>query len=102
MIDLKSNSTSEPLPRVYTAEWSYPIPVRVGPLVQETAKGEGGGGGDILELGASLVNRDARHSSDISHISAQIEKLRRQFVVSNVFWIGVIAAWFMVEWLIVW
>jgi hypothetical protein len=53
---------------------------------------------DILELGASLINRDARHSSDISHNAAQIEKLQRQMLTGQIAWIVIAVIWLGCTW----
>jgi hypothetical protein len=87
MIDLESNSTSKPRPPIYPAEWLDLEPEQE----KETLP-------VLLELGASLVNRDARHSSDISHNSAQIEKLRRQMLTGQIIWVVIALIWLGCTW----
>jgi hypothetical protein len=53
---------------------------------------------DVLDLGASVVNRDGRLASGISHNNAQIEKLQRQFMTSQVVWVVLFALWLVMKW----
>ena len=52
----------------------------------------------IMTLGDSVLNRDVRHSSDISHLNSQVEKLQAKLLTSNVIWIIVLGVWVGWKW----